>query len=134
MQQPRVLLLVDDTPDDITLFRRALQTVAPGIKLVTMESATAASVYLKQDWPHENAERPDLIVSDSVIDHESGIDLLQWVKMHPRFKDIPFVLLTGDTNPVVMFRARSLGASKVVQKPTNFTDLIEDVRDIVETV
>jgi len=26
-----------------------------------------------------------------------------------------------------------LGASKVIQKPTNFTDLIEDVRDIVET-
>ena len=129
-----VLLLVEDTPDEILLFRRALNTLATGVTLVEMRTATAASLYLKKEPPHEGALPPDLIVSDSVVDHESGEDLLEWIRAHPQFQNIPFILFTGNTNPAIAKRALALGATKVVQKPAVFTELVEIVRDILNVV
>ncbi len=126
-----VLLLVDDSPDDIFLFRRALRSLDAAVTLVEVQTVTAASQYLNRTPPHDNAPSADIIVSDSVIDHESGADLLQWVRHNPMLKDIPFVLLTGNTDPEVLKRALSLGATKVLEKPAELTGLVKVARAIL---
>jgi CheY-like chemotaxis protein len=123
---------VDDSEDDVLLFRRALHSSGFVGNVVTFETVTDASVFLKQEGLHENAPRPDIIVSDSVVDHESGLDLLEWVRVHPRFKEIPFVMLTGNTNPMVAQRARQLGATSVFQKPATFEELVKTTGAILE--
>jgi len=126
------ILLVDDSEDDVLLFRRALHSSGFVGNIVTFETVTDASVFLKQEGAHENAPRPDIIVSDSVVDHESGLDLLEWVRVHPRFREIPFVMLTGNTNPTVAQRARQLGATSVFQKPGTFEELVRTTGAILE--
>jgi CheY-like chemotaxis protein len=130
--QPTILL-VDDSEDDILLFRRALQSNGFAGKMVTFDTATGASLYLKQEGPHQDAERPDLIVSDSVVDHESGLDLLEWVRVHPRFKEIPFVMLTGSADPGVIQRALQLGATSVFKKPVTFDQLVGTASEILQS-
>jgi two-component system, response regulator len=126
------ILLVDDSPDDVLLFRRALQSNGFKGEIVTFETATDASRYLKQEGPHEAAKLPDLIVSDSVVDHESGLDLLEWVRVHPKFQAIPFVMLTGSSDPGVVRRSAELGATSVFKKPLTFEQLVTTAREILE--
>ena len=129
---PKTILLVDDSEDDALLFRRALHSNGFTGDLITFDTVTDASVYLKQEGPHEKAARPDLIISDSVVDHESGLDLLEWVRVHPRFKDIPFVMLTGNANPTIVQRATQLGATSVFQKAATFEELVTTAGSIME--
>jgi CheY-like chemotaxis protein len=129
---PKTILLVDDSEDDALLFRRALQSNGFTGDVITFDTVTDASVFLKQEGPHENAARPDLIISDSVVDHESGLDLLEWVRVHPRFKDIPFVMLTGNANPTIVQRATQLGATSVFQKAATFEQLVTTAGEILD--
>ncbi len=128
------ILLVDDAPDDIYLFRRAVRIIDSNVSITEVSTATAASLYLKKEAPFENAPTPDLIVSDSVVDHESGEDLLHWVRVHPSLDRIPFMLLTGDANPAVVVRGRVLGATWVIQKPSQFNDLVSALHNPLATV
>lgn len=128
---PLTILLADDSEDDVLLFRHALASNGFEGDVVTFDTVTAASIYLKQEGPHENAARPDLIISDSIVDHECGLDLLEWVRVHPRFKEIPFVLLTSNTNPAVTEKATMLGATAVFQKPATYEELIRTAGQIL---
>ena len=128
------ILLVDDTEDDVLLFRRALQVVGYAGALVVFDSVTEASIYLKREGPHQVAKRPDIIVSDTVLDRESGLDLLEWVRVHPRFQNIPFIMLTGNANPAIVQRATQLGVTSVYQKPATFESLVQTARRIVESI
>src|SRR5687767_13768479 len=132
MNPKPTILLVDDTEADVLLFRSAVESIGFSGDIVTFDTVTAASVFLKQEGPYENAPRPQLIVSDSVVDHESGLDLLEWVRVHRRFRDIPFVMLTGNSNPTILQKAEQLGATCVFEKPTDYGDLAETARQILE--
>jgi CheY-like chemotaxis protein len=129
---PKTILLVDDSEDDALLFRRALHSNGFKGDVITFDTVTDASVFLKQEGPHQIAVRPDLIISDSVVDHESGLDLLEWVRVHPRFKDIPFVMLTGNANPTIVQRATQLGATSVFQKAATFEELVTTAASILD--
>ena len=115
-----------------TVFRRALQSNGFQGEIATFGTDTEASLYLKQEGPYESAKRPNIIVSDSVVDHESGLDLLGWVRVHPRFKSIPFVMLTGSSDPGVLRRSVELGATSVFKKPLTFDQLVTTAKKILE--
>ena len=126
-----IILLVDDSSDEIFFFRRALSTVDPSAKVIEMPTAIAASRFLQQHPPHENASVPDIVVSDSVMTHDSGEELLQWMRSCPELAHIPFVLFTGNTDPQVKKCALDLGAAKVIAKPVQFDEQIKAVREIL---
>jgi CheY-like chemotaxis protein len=130
------VLLVDDSGDDAFLFGRALKAVGKLFELIHVPDATSASLYLKGDPPYEDHSKhppPDLIVCDSVLGHESGVDLLEWVRMHPKFKNIPFVILSGGTSPAQNARASALGVTALFPKPPSFDELIETVGKLMES-
>lgn len=131
-QNSITILLVDDTENDVLLFRRALQSLGFEGSVVVFDTVTKASIYLKQEGVHEAAVRPTLIVSDSVVDHESGVDLLEWVRANPKFEEIPFVMLTGNADPSIIQRALQLGAIAVFQKPTDFAELVATARELLK--
>ena len=134
MSESAEILLVEDSPEDVFLFRRALALIGADVRCGVVNTATAASLYLKQEGDYSGATAPKLIVSDSVYDAELGTDLLQWVRAHPRFKDIPFVLFTGDGNPRLANDAMALGANNVVIKPTDFQEYATKVRDMMSFI
>ena len=108
------VLLVDDSQEDAFLFKRALDIIGLRSEVVHLPDATAASLYLKREPPYDDSIHyppPDLIVCDSVLGHESGVDLLEWVRVHPRFKELPFVILSGGKSPEQIGRAAALGVS-----------------------
>ena len=122
---------MEDSPKDAILFRRAVNRINSDAAVSHVVDATAASVFLKQDGAYPDAPRPDIIVCDSILNSESGVDLLEWVRVHPRFKDLPFVVLSGSSEPALQSRLTELGASAFFQKPADTEVFREVVRQIL---
>ena len=123
--------MVEDNPNDASLFRRAVGRINPDATVSHVADATAASVFLKQDGIYPDAPRPDIIVCDSILNSESGLDLLEWVRVHPRFRDLPFVVLSGSSDPALQTRLTELGASAFFQKPADTEVFREVIRQLL---
>jgi CheY-like chemotaxis protein len=129
------ILLVDDSDDDAFFFRCALKALQNGSKLIHVHDATAASLYLKREPPYGNGAEfppPDMIVADSALGTESGVDLLEWVRVHPKFQKLPFVILSGGIMPMLEKRAADLKVTAVFSKPVAFTDLLGTIRQLLQ--
>ena len=135
MGKPRIqILLVEDSANDANLFKRAVRRIEPDAVVSHVVDATAASVFLKQDGMYPDAPRPDIIVCDSILNSQSGLDLLRWVRRHPRFRNLPFVVLSGSTDPELQSKLAELDASAFFQKPADTASFRETVRQILQHV
>jgi DNA-binding response OmpR family regulator len=67
---------------------------------------------------------PDLVLSDVVMPIMSGFEILERLaEAAPRFRNTPFVFLTGLSDREVELKARKLGADDLVVKPIDFDKL-----------
>jgi CheY-like chemotaxis protein len=128
------ILLVEDNENDAVLFKRAVRRINPDAVVSHVLNATAASVFLKQDGVYPDTPRPDIVVCDSIFNSESGLDLVRWARKHPRFRKLPFVILSGTINPEVHSRLAKLDASAFFQKPADTASFRETVRQILQHV
>jgi CheY-like chemotaxis protein len=97
---PRTLLYVEDNPDDVFLFQRALRGAGVECHVQTVSNAPAARSYLGGKVPYSDRSRfpmPSLIVTDTVLrgDYESVIDLVSWIRAQPGLAPLPVICLTG---------------------------------------
>jgi CheY-like chemotaxis protein len=61
----------------------------------------------------------DAVVTDAVMPHLSGHELCRFLRDHPRLKDLPVVLLSGETSA----RAEEAGADLYLSKPVPAEEL-----------
>lgn len=64
-----------------------------------------------------------LILSDINMEGMTGLEFLARVKQHPRYRKIPFVLVTGEANADNVKQAKNYGASNFLVKPFNVDTL-----------
>jgi len=117
----RLLILVDDDPDDLILFQRALRIagVRDSVRS-TDRGATALDLLLQL--------APDMVgvcvVSDSKLLDMEGLELLEQVKRMVLPVPVKFVFLTGRVDPDLENRARAAGADAFYAKTCNTADLV----------
>ncbi len=70
------------------------------------------------------AERPDVILCDLVMPDGDGLYVFRRLLDHTLTADIPFLVLTGQTNPAVRREVLSSGAAGYLFKPLNFDELL----------
>jgi len=119
------ILLAEDNPGDVLLFREALTScelafnlvVAPdGQKAITLLGDSASGV---PDW------RPHLIVLDVNLPKYNGDAVLRHVRRQPWLKDIPVVMLTSSPSPADRTAAMELGANLYIQKSSDLDELLK---------
>jgi DNA-binding response OmpR family regulator len=72
-------------------------------------------------------EQPDLVLSDVSMPGMSGFEVLEhFVKLAPRFSNMPFIFLTALADRDSELRGRRLGADDYVTKPIDF-DVLEAI-------
>ena len=74
------------------------------------------------------AEKPDVIVADTVLPKLDGISLLLKMRRMPEIKNIPLVFVSSRTDPGLLNKALKLGAKDVLAKPVNFPILLAKLR------
>lgn len=81
-------------------------------------------------WPlieqaHEIRAPFQLILSDWNMPQMKGIELLAKVRNDPRFKDLPFLLITAESEKSQVIDALKLGVSNYIVKPFTSEQLKE---------
>jgi CheY-like chemotaxis protein len=118
------ILLVEDDDADAFFFRRALDKAGFPGELIWKASPTEAWLALKE---MEQPERLHLILCDGMWAEDGAHDLLQWMRVHPVFGKVPFVVYSGALPPQRAAQMRHLGADLVLEK-AGITEMSERLR------
>jgi DNA-binding response OmpR family regulator len=74
------------------------------------------------------AMTPDLIITDLLLPRLHGFDICRTVKDDIHLKDIPLIIMTAVyKNAIHKLEARKLGVEDFIEKPVNFSDLLEKI-------
>jgi len=128
----RLILLVEDNPDDVALTLRALKKNNISNKIVVARDGVEALDYLFETGPHAGHEavRPELILLDLKLPKLDGFEVLKKVRTDPRTKLLPVVILTSSKEQQDIVEGYGLGANSYIRKPVDFQQFVEAVRQL----
>lgn len=118
--KPIEILLVEDSPSDALLTRRALEGGKMLNRLHIVEDGVKAVAFLRQQPPYAAAPRPQLILLDLNMPRKDGREVLAEIKADDDLKVIPVVVLTTSNAEVDVLRSYKLHANCYITKPVNF--------------
>lgn len=114
----RVILLVDDSPDEAFLLKRACRCLDPPVEIVHLSDGPLALQYLLGREPFTDPARnpsPDLILLDLNLHGMGGLELLRQIRATPGYATLPVVIFTGA--PLADAETRPVGANACEIKP-----------------
>lgn len=124
----KVILLVEDDPNDVILVKRAMKKAEVKSKIKVVKDGEQAMDYLGGGAKYENRKEypiPDMILLDLKLPKKSGLELLEWVDNQPKIRRIPIVILTSSRENEDVNKAYDLGVNSYLLKPVSFDNLLE---------
>ncbi len=105
------LLVVDDSKSALFLFKKIIGLSGAPIKnLLTADNGLTAIEILKEN-------NVDLIMTDINMPEMDGFELLEYLKKHDTFKEIPVIVITTEGRGKFIDKAKKLGAINYLKKP-----------------
>jgi two-component system chemotaxis response regulator CheY len=84
------------------------------------EVVSAANGREALDLIHDNGLDPAVVLVDWNMPEMNGLDFVKRLRSEPRYKSVPLMMVTTETEIEQMYRALEAGADEYVMKP--FTD------------
>ncbi|HTB58447.1 MAG TPA: response regulator [Polyangia bacterium] len=118
----RVILLVEDNPDDAELAMRAFAKTTGNHDLILARDGVEALDYLLGTGPHaaEPPPAPDLILLDLKLPRVDGLEVLRRLRAEERTRHLPVVVLTSSEQEEDIVNSYKSGANSYVRKPVDF--------------
>ena len=129
----RVILLVEDNPDDELLMRRALAKNAVPNEVVVAHDGVEALDYLFATGPHAGRDpdgMPRLVLLDLKLPRLNGLEVLQRLRADRRTCLLPVVILTSSREHQDVLDGYGLGANSYVRKPVDFEQFLATVEQL----
>lgn len=129
--RPIIILLVEDSTDDVFFFRRAVQKTGFTVAMNVAGDGVEAMDYLRHKDPYSDATAfppPDIMFLDIKLPHCNGFELLDWMRRHAECSPIPVVILTSSSQAEDQHRAEALGAVLYLTKPAEPDQLGQALR------
>jgi two-component system response regulator len=130
-QMSKIILLVEDNPDDARLTLRAFKRnnmanpiVVVGDGVEALDFLFARGIYAER----AGKPLPMLIILDLKLPRLDGLGVLKAVRGDERTKLIPVVVMTSSKEEQDLVHSYALGANSYVRKPVDFTEFLEAVR------
>jgi len=126
----KVILLVEDNPDDELLTLRALKKCGVKNEVVVAHDGVEALDYLFASGPHSGrdpAVMPQLILLDLKLPRVDGLEVLRRLRSDERTRRLPVVILTSSREQRDMLEGYGLGANSYVRKPVNFEQFVKAI-------
>ena len=118
------ILLAEDNPGDVLLFREALRVCDLAYELIVAEDGEKALRLLENIGTPGNPVSPDLIVLDVNLPRHSGQEVLRWVRGNATLAAVPVIILTSSASPDDQTTATELGADLYVQKSSDLDEIL----------
>jgi CheY-like chemotaxis protein len=114
---PTSVLLIDDSHEDLFLFKRLLSRIGLKHAIVTIDGGEEATVYLRACLaPGAGGLKPLAIFCDVRMPKQNGFEVLRWIRRHQALRGIPFFILSGGNVQEDRERAEELGATAYLVK------------------
>jgi DNA-binding response OmpR family regulator len=68
-------------------------------------------------------EKPDLLLLDINMPEVNGIDLLEFIRRHPEWKELPILMLSSEATDQQIDECLELGADGFIGKPVTIDEL-----------
>jgi CheY-like chemotaxis protein len=127
----RIVLLVEDDPDDIYFLSNAFEDLLPDVLLKVAKHGDEAIAYLSGRGGYSNRREyplPSLAILDLALPYGSGLDLLAWLRAPSAHPALPVAVLSGSARRGDVDRAAMLGINAYFTKPVDFRELADFVR------
>ncbi|MDR7272600.1 two-component system response regulator [Pelomonas saccharophila] len=129
--ESKVILLVEDNPDDVALTLRAFKRSHLMNPLVVARDGVEALDFVFARGAHAGraeAPLPTLIILDLKLPRLDGLGVLKALRADPRTALLPAVILTSSKEEQDIVSGYKLGANSYVRKPVDFTEFVEAVK------
>ncbi|WP_150112151.1 response regulator [Desulfonatronovibrio hydrogenovorans] len=129
----KIILLVEDNPDDVLLTRRALQKNNILNQLVVARDGVEALDYLLCRGEHQHRDQstqPQVILLDLKLPRLDGLEVLRTIRSSPGTKLLPVVILTSSDEEQDRLETYSLGANSYIRKPVDFQQFMEAIHQL----
>lgn len=128
----RVILLVEDNPDDEALTLRALAKNNIQNEVHVVRDGAEALDFLFARGAHAARERtpPAVILLDLKLPKIDGLEVLRQVRANPVTRLYPVVVLTSSKEDQDLLKSYSNGANSYIRKPVDFTQFLDAVRQL----
>lgn len=129
----KVILLVEDNPDDEALTLRAFKTCHVKNKVVVARDGVEALDYLLGAGKHAHRdpeEMPVLVLLDLKLPKIDGLEVLRRIRAEERTSILPVVILTSSKEEQDMIKGYKQGANSYIRKPVNFKRFAEAIRQL----
>ena len=124
----KVILLVEDNPDDEALTLDALEANRVGNKVVVARNGVEALDYMFGEgaWAGRKVtELPAVVLLDLKLPKVDGLDVLRHIREDPRTRMTPVVILTSSNEDEDRLKGYTLGANSYVRKPVDFDEFVK---------
>lgn len=117
--EPKEILVVDDTPDNLRLLLRALSSEG-----YLVRCAKSAALALRR----VQMALPDLVLLDIRMPQMNGYEFCAWLKANARTREIPVIFLSVLDETEDKVRAFGLGGVDYIAKPYHIDEVLARVR------
>ena len=129
----KVILLVEDNPDDEVLTRRALKKNNIGNEVVVARDGAEALDYLFGTGAYEGRDTnvmPQVVLLDLKLPKVDGLEVLRRLRAGEQTKLLPVVVLTSSREQQDLVDSYDYGANSYIRKPVDFAQFLEAVRQL----
>jgi two-component system response regulator len=128
MSDERVIMLVEDNPDDEALTVRALRRSNIANHIEILRNGQDAVDYLLSNDPDKPL--PCVVILDLKLPKLDGLDVLRHIRGDSRTRLLPVVVLTSSSEEADIVESYNLGANSYVRKPVDFDDFAKAVSQL----
>ncbi len=128
--EDKVILLVDDDPNDVELTLRAFRASPLGNPIVVARDGLEALDYLRGTGAYagrDPSHQPQVVLLDLNLPAIDGLEVLRRIRADERFRRLPVVILTSSNEDSDKLAGYGLGANSYVRKPVDFRQFSEVV-------
>jgi CheY-like chemotaxis protein len=131
--EEKVILLVEDNPDDVELTVRALKKNNILNRMVVAKDGVEALDYLFGTGAYAGRnvrEMPVVVLLDLKLPKIDGLDVLKAIRQNEFTRLLPVVILTSSLEEQDKINGYKLGANSYVRKPVDFVQFTEAIKTL----
>lgn len=125
----RIILLVEDNPDDVELILRAFKKHTIGNPVVVARDGAEALEKLTGPGAYDPAQI-GFVLLDLKLPKVDGLEVLRRIRSNEKTRLLPVVILTSSKEDKDLIEGYKLGTNSYVQKPIDFNQFSEAVRQV----
>lgn len=127
------ILLIEDDEDDYLILMESFKALGFEHEVRWMCDGDKALDFLSHLKPKQarvDSFWPDMILLDLNMPKMDGFEVLKEIKSDKRLRHIPVVILSTSKDRECVFRAYDLGVNAYIQKPSEYSQLVGNLRGL----